>query len=234
MLSMALHRSPLRPHRDARAVEGRAGRRARVRGRSLGFTIVEILIALSVLVVAASIFYQMVIGATRLRQVNHENALAADAARVVLERMRNETFLEVYRLYNEDPQDDPAGQGTAPGNTFDVAGLTALDGGVGGKPGSITFPSLLVQSGGGGGGKKKMGMMGGGGEAVSDWQLREDYEDDSLGLPRDLNGDNVIDSADHSSDYILLPVRVRVSWKGPVGPRSFQIVTMLGEFDTEP
>ncbi len=200
-----------------------------------GFTIVEIVVAMSVLIVAASIFYQMLLGTTRLRQLNQETALAADTARVVLERMRNVPFLEIYRRYNEDPQDDPDGQGTAPGNLFDVAGLAALPSAGDGKPGTISFPSIFVQDagGGGGGGGKLGGGVGVGGGGASGWQLREDFEDDELGLPRDLNGDNVIDSEAHDSDYILLPVRVRVDWVGPVGPRNLEVVTMLSDFETE-
>src|SRR5262245_58255623 len=117
-------------------------RAARVRA---GFAIVEILVALSVLVVAASIFCQMLISATRVRAVNRENALAADAARVVIERMRNLDFLNVYRSFNEDPSDDPSGNGTGPGYLFDVPGLEAPDGAPQGKTGRILFPSLAVQ-----------------------------------------------------------------------------------------
>ena len=136
MRSKALHRSTRQ-----------AGRARSVRTASAhdGFTLIEVVIALSVLVVAASIFYQMLLGTSRLRQTNHQNAVAADSARVVLEEMRNVPFLEIYERYNEDPADDPAGAGTAPGNLFDVAGLEPLAGAPGGKTGTITFPSLFVQ-----------------------------------------------------------------------------------------
>src|SRR5262245_12629866 len=133
----------------------------RRRRRRHGVAIVEVVVALSVLVVAASIFCQMLVSTGRLRQMNRENALATDAARVVIEEMRNRPFLEIYRAYNEEPKDDPGGQGTAPGYLFDVPGLTPLDGALQGKAGRIVMPSMQVQvttsSGSGGGGKKILG-----------------------------------------------------------------------------
>lgn len=223
MRSNALHRST-RPDGCARS-----GREVARGSRTDGFTLVEIVIALSVLVVAASIFYQMLLGTSRLRQTNQQNALAADAARVVIEEMRNVPFLEIYKRYNEDPADDPGGAGTAPGNQFDVAGLEALAGAQGGKTGKVTFPSLFVAATPGVVGKKKIGVVGSGGTAAG-WQLRENYADESLGMPRDLNGDNVVDELNHASDYIVLPVRVQVTWQGPAGKRTLEIVTQLSDF----
>jgi hypothetical protein len=205
---------------------------ARVRsvGR-LGLTVVETVVALSVMVVAASIFCQMLAGTTRLRQLNRENALAADSARVVLEEMRNAPVREVYRRYNADPNDDPLGQGTGPGQYFDVQGLTALDDAPLGKAGQIFFPSQAVQvTSSGGGGKKSLGTT----TTTTQWHLREDFVDEALGMPRDLNGDNVIDTLDHGTDYIVLPVHIRVSWQSPTGTRHFDLLTQLGDFRTEP
>jgi len=201
-----------------------------------GLTIVEVVVALSVLVVAASIFCQTLLSTARVRQLNRDNALAADAARVVLERMRNEPFLEIYKGYNEDPKDDPGGNGTGPGHLFDVAGLEPLDGAPLGKVGRVTFPSMAVQvtASSGGGGKKPLGgITDGGTTTVTEWHLREDVADEGLGMPRDLNGNNVIDTANHSGDYLVLPVRVRIEWKSGVGARRFDIVTQLGDFRKE-
>ncbi|MEO0649457.1 MAG: hypothetical protein AAFZ65_02115 [Planctomycetota bacterium] len=60
-------------------------------------------------------------------------------------------------------------------------------------------------------------------------QLREDLTDARLGLPRDLNGDSIIDSSDHGSDYFLLPLEVTVQWRGRTGDRTLRRVTMLCE-----
>jgi len=45
-------------------------------------------------------------------------------------------------------------------------------------------------------------------------ELREDFEQPQLGLPRDLDGNEVIDNLDHSSDYCVLPVELSVEWRG--------------------
>lgn len=201
--------------------------RARRASSRSGLSLVEILVALSVLVVAASIFCQTLLSTTRMRHVNRENSLAADGARVILERMRNEFFLEIYRDYNEDPADDPGGKGTGPGHLFDVPGLEPLDGAPGGKVGRVTFPTMTVQVSPGGGGKLGLGAP------VTQWHLREDFVDEHLGMPRDLNGDNVVDTANHASDYLLLPVRVRLEWKSGSGGRKFELVTQLGDFRLE-
>ena len=59
--------------------------------------------------------------------------------------------------------------------------------------------------------------------------LREDRVDPLLGMPRDLNGDGVIDAEDHADDYRILPVRIRVDWSDSSGARSFAICTTLLE-----
>jgi len=209
---------------------------ATARASRAGLSILEVLVTLSILVVAGSLFCQMLVSGRRIRLVNHEKTLAADAARVVLERMRNTPFLEIYRDYNEDPTDDAGGNGTGPGASFEVEGLSPLDGA--GAVGRVLFPTMAVQvsSGTSGGGGKLGGMGGGslGGTTVTQYHLREDVVDARLGMPRDLTGDNKIDSGNHSADYLLLPVCVRLEWKSGSGERHFEIVTQLGDFLLRP
>jgi hypothetical protein len=57
--------------------------------------------------------------------------------------------------------------------------------------------------------------------------LREDAQSIELGLPRDLDGDSLVDERDHASDYRILPVRVEVEWQSPLGPRRIEMFTML-------
>lgn len=57
--------------------------------------------------------------------------------------------------------------------------------------------------------------------------LREDVDDAGLGMPRDLNGDGAVDAADHAGDYRVLPVRVRVSWRGVSGNRTIELTTLM-------
>ncbi len=86
---------------------------------------------------------------------------------------------------------------------FDVPGLTPRPEDADGRVGSILFP-------------------------VSDaGELREDLELPRVGTPRDLTGEGEIDVFDHSADYRLLPVLVRVEWRGAAGDARFEMGTML-------
>jgi hypothetical protein len=96
------------------------------------------------------------------------------------------------------------GPGGRPG--FSVRGLTVRTGDADGLAGEVRFP--LVQVNGA-------------------FELREDVEDTFLGLPRDLNGDG-IDALDHSADYELLPVEIRVEWTSAGGPRLVRLGLLLG------
>lgn len=204
------------------------------RVRARGTTLIELMVVMSVMLVAVSIFYQMVISTNRLRVLNHENAVAIEAARAVVEQLRNEEFDEVWALYNPDPSDDPGGAGSAPGHRFVVADLDPLESALDGCIGEIVFPSELVEIGGGAGvgkiGGALPGLGGVGGISISQWQLREDFVDDELGMPRDLDGDSVIDNGNHARNYLILPVRIRLQWQGVFGPRTMDLHTMIGEF----
>ena len=58
-------------------------------------------------------------------------------------------------------------------------------------------------------------------------QLREDVNNIPLGCPRDLTGDGVIDANDHASDYQILPVMIRVRWRGQAGTAVYELRTSL-------
>lgn len=210
---------------------------ARPPRRTRGTTLIELMVVVSVMLVAVSIFYQMVLSTKRLRVLNHENAVAVEAARCVIEQMRNEDFDQVFELFNADPSDDPGGEGTAPGNRFAVPGLDPLASADDGLIGEVILPALLVEeppAGGGGGGQVGgMQQAGGGGVVVPaepEWQLREDFVDAELGMPRDLSGDSIVDDEDHSADYLILPIRIRMRWEGIYGDRTLDLYTMVGEF----
>ncbi len=64
-------------------------------------------------------------------------------------------------------------------------------------------------------------------DAGSGVELREDLDLPELGMPRDLNGDGIVDSADHSADYRLLPVLLRLEWRGQSGHRQSEVRTIL-------
>lgn len=161
------------------------------------------ILVLAVISVAGAIYAQTVASSRRLDPIAAETGIAAEAARVVLERLRSHEVDEVLALYDGDPANDPGGPGTAPGATFAVEGLAP---GAAGVPvGRIEFPMV-------------------------DGRLAEDAVDAMLGMPRDLNGDNVVDALDHREDWVVLPVRIRLEWSprgGAGGRRDFEIYTML-------
>jgi hypothetical protein len=97
------------------------------------------MIVLAIMMVAMSMFAHTMTSAARLDPVANETAIAAEAARTTLEHMRSVPFLERFPRYNADPSDDPGGAGTAPGNHFNVPGLTPLPANK--FVGEITFPS---------------------------------------------------------------------------------------------
>jgi type II secretory pathway pseudopilin PulG len=185
---------------------------SRPAARRRGFAFAELVVVMAVMLVAVSIFSSTVVSTARQRNINRENAIAADAARTAIELMRNEDFDKRYALFNPDPMDDPDGPGTAPGALFAVPGLNVIPGTLGNMAGRIELP--VVDTSG----------MGG------PFQLREDVVDPEMGLPRDLSGDSVVDSADHALDYMLLPVRVTIEWQGVTGRRRFQMFSLLVDF----
>jgi prepilin-type N-terminal cleavage/methylation domain-containing protein len=173
--------------------------RLRARDRA-GFSLIELSVAVVVMTVAVCGLSGSMVSSVALDRVNHETALAEAAVRGTMERITGTPFAETFAQFNADPADDSGGAGTAPGATFAVKGL---HGNGGALPGTITFP------------------IGGPSE------LREDTVDAALGMPRDLNGDGAVDTADHSGNYRLLPVRVSVTWRGVSGLRTLTVESLL-------
>lgn len=163
-----------------------------------------------VVFVALSITFKMLAETSKQRSINRERAEAVAEIRNVIEDLRNQNFQRVYSLYNADPGDDPGGAGTAPGNRFAVARLSPTDDSPDGLHGEIFFPTFV--------------------DPIEGLQLRENLANKALGMPRDLNGDSIIDGADHSGDYFFLPVRIVVDWDGKAGPHTVQLHTQLCEY----
>jgi len=114
---------------------------------------------------------------------------------------------DVFVLFNDNEADDPGGAGTASGSGWDITGLDSLPNDPDGLTGEILFPTAGA------------GLM-----------VREDVANPIFGTPRDLNGDGLVDGADHSADYRILPVVVRVRWRGVSGPGNVEFRTVLGNF----
>jgi len=178
-----------------------------------GFTMIELMLVMTVLLVAFGALSQSLVQSMALTEVNRESALAQGAMREMIEVMNGsdsetEDFALIFSRYNSDPTDDPPGV-SSPGSNFAVAGLTPIDGDPDGFVGEIIFPTLVTGAG---------------------LELREDITLPELGMPRDLDGDGQWLMANNvESDYRLLPVLIRVEWQGRSGGRSAEIRTFLAE-----
>lgn len=170
-----------------------------------GFSLLELTIAISVLTLALVGATGSILAGNRLQRVNRETAIAEDAVRQVLESMRGSALATTFARFNATVADNPVGV-VSPGATFDVEGLRAPPENVGASVGTIVFPVILE-----------------GGV----WELREDFVDEALGMPADLDGVDGIDNEDHADDYRVLPVRVQVQWSGVQGTRTLTVETVL-------
>ncbi|MBL8862444.1 MAG: hypothetical protein JNK02_10590 [Planctomycetes bacterium] len=178
----------------------------RPRRGTAGFSILEVCMAIVTLTVTLVGITGSILAGDRLQYVNRESALAEDAARQMIETLRGAPFATVFARYNGTNVDDPAGF-VAPGADFAVDGLRAAPDDPDGLAGRIEFPV----------------------DPLAPGVLREDLADAGLDMPADLDGDGVIDGANHSGDYRLLPVRVQVRWTGRSGVRQFTVETVLCE-----
>lgn len=170
-----------------------------------GSSFVELVVATAVILVGVLAFSRALTESLALGEKNRETALATAAAQGVVEQLYAADMARVFALYNDDPDDDPDGTGTAPGARFTAAGLEARaeDAGMQGK---IFFPV----------------------DEDSPNELREDLVDSKLRTPLDLDLDGAVDGADHSADYRLLPVLVRVAWQDGSAQRELEVATILG------
>ena len=173
-----------------------------MRGRGLRLPLFELMIAVCVLVVGLVFTSRSIIVSTQLAStgIGHRDR----AARRMIE-VPGETFAGL-RTLRPGHFDDPGGAGTAPGPNFVIAGLQPLKNDADGCVGEIVLPTV---SGAGS-------------------ILREDVVDLSLGTPRDLNLDGVTDGGNHALDYRILPVLVRLRWRGEHGPQEIVMRTILG------
>ena len=169
-----------------------------------GYALLDVLFAASIMVVALGTVASTLTAGMGVSRLNRETAAALNRAESAIEDIASRDFGEAFASFNAITADDPPGV-VAPGRFFAVAGLDPRRGDADGFVGEIIFP--------------------GGGT-----QLREDVVDPGLGMPRDLNGDSIIDSADHSGDYVILPVRVRLEWTGARGNRQIEVVSTIANY----
>ena len=184
-------------------------RRSRIGRRAQdGFTMVEVGLAITVLVVAVMAMSASTFRMHTLRRQNREITLAQNAARTIAEQVQALSYEYVTNapdLAVPDPDRELWGQ-------FVVDALTD---GVGEIGSTFAVRELNVQEGQATVGSIQVVTN----ETVTDGALGVD-----LGMPRDLNGDGLADNGDVLATQAvrpprLLPVVVTVAWRGVNGNR---------------
>jgi prepilin-type N-terminal cleavage/methylation domain-containing protein len=175
----------------------RSGGRLGARARR-GLTLLEIAVAVAVLAIGLGSSVYALLAGMALQRTAAEHTLALQAAETALESIQAVDFAEAFARFNATVADDP-GLGLSPGDDFEVPGLTPQPGDADGRAGEFLFP----------------------GDNVG---LAENVADAELGMPRDLDMDGDLGGAD---EYAVLPVRVRVRWRGALGDRELVLGTIL-------
>jgi type II secretory pathway pseudopilin PulG len=168
------------------------GRGAPVAAQGSGFTLIEVLVSFSALLVVLLGFTRMLLSSSIAASTTHEATLAKEAARAKIEELRAADFSTLFAVYGAAPD-------------FAISGLDAMLGDADGQPGEILFP---VQAG----------------------MLSETLALPEFGLPADLNGDGDAEDADVTADYRVLPVVVRVEWRGSGCAGRVEFRTLMGDF----
>jgi type II secretory pathway pseudopilin PulG len=171
--------------------------------REQGFSLVEVMVSFSVLVIVLVGFSRMLVSSRLASSTTHEATLAKQAARSMVEVLQATPLDDAYAMYNANDGDDPGAAGSAPGNGFSVPGLEAPEGDADGLPGAILFPEANG--------------------VLSELQIAARY-----GWPMDMDRDGDVSSADVSSTYSILPVVVRVEWRGVGGNGVLEFKTVIG------
>lgn len=169
----------------------RAGAAGVRKGSSGGFTLAELALAMTMLIVALVSISAATLRTHTLRRHNRERTLAHNAIRSTAERIHSLSYrtLETNAAVWAQTVLGRYGPGGTVGDQFDVEGLDPVA--AGGRVGTIRIVTD---------------------ETVSDADIGA-----RLGMPRDLNGDLDAADGDVSADARLLPVVISVTYRSGTG-----------------
>ena len=165
------------------------------RGASRGFTLLELSIAMSILLIGLVSAAAATTRMHDLRRQNRDRTVAQNAARSIAERIHAQS----YRL-SEEPESwsrellNIFGPGGTFGTKFDVPLLNRVD------PNVLVGTITIVTD-----------------ETLTDADLACD-----LAMPRDLNADGDKNDTDVSASARLLPVVIDLTWTGASGEQSLR------------
>ncbi len=177
-----------------RTFDRAARRRAGIR-RKGGFTLLEVTLAMTVLLVGMLAATASTLRMHSLRRVNRERAIAYNSVRTTTERLQSLSARAI---------SEPAGW------TASVLASVANGGEIG-----STFDLRELQPRAG---AANLGTI----EVVTDETKTDAELGAQLGMPRDLDGDGLATHTDVSADALLLPVIVRARWQGASGNAQVQ------------
>jgi type II secretory pathway pseudopilin PulG len=180
-------------------------RRTPLASTNAGFGLVDICVALVVLSGALGILVVAVFSGIRMARADEETAIANQALRSAIARLQALPARDAFAILNDDSADDIDGETSA--EYLDLSEHLLSD-----REGEALTISVLLPV-----------------DEAAPGALREDLDLPELGLPRDLDGDGTIDSADHADDLVLLPVLLRLEWQGASGAHTLQMATILSD-----
>ena len=158
-----------------------------------GFSMIEVSLALTVIVVALMAMSASTLRMHSLRRQNRERSLAQNTVRAIAEHIPS-----VAAQAQSDPGTwgqsivDAVNAGGLPGPTFGVANLRVQEG-------NLSVGDVFV---------------------ITDETLTDADIGLELGMPRDLDGDGLVDNADVTGTARILPVDVRARWTGVTGQQT--------------
>lgn len=221
------------------------GSRAQGRGRGAerGALLIEILLGLLVLALAAAGSVSSTLSGMSLEEENRDTAAATNTLRHMLEELETMPLEEVFARFNADPTDDPDGVGTAIGSTFALdafrtSGLLTTELlTYANPPPPMTYPIDMDVPPEPLPAPKATALRPLMNVEITfpvdmDGNLAENVTGGIWGTQGwDMDGDGTIASGDRSEGYKLIPIHLRLTWTNARGAQSITAVRVLASRD---